>query len=115
MPTEKSSAVKEAEIKLAVSMVCHASVSAVDHVGEVVKESGSGSVWADCRLHRTKCASLIKNVVSRGFRDQLCQELADKKYSILIDESTDISNKKILVLTIRIGFKQYSSIYFSCP
>jgi hypothetical protein len=83
-------------------MACHASISSVDHVGEIIKESGSGSVWADCHLQHSKCAALIKNVISRGVREDLCQELADKKYSILIDESTNISNKKILVLTVRL-------------
>jgi hypothetical protein len=93
LPKEKSSALKEAEIKLVASMACHASISSVDHVGEVIKESGTGSVWADCCLHQSKCAALIKNFISRGVREDLCQELADKKYSIPI-ESTDISHKK---------------------
>jgi hypothetical protein len=100
MPKEKSAALKDAEIRLSVSIACHSSISTV-HVGEIVKESGSGSVWADCRLHHTKCAAIIKNVIGKSIKDELCQQLADKRYSILIDESTDISNKKILVLTIR--------------
>ena len=45
-------ALKKAEVKLSASMACHASMSAVDHIGEVVKQAGSGSIWEKSRIHR---------------------------------------------------------------
>ncbi|CAF4956521.1 unnamed protein product [Pieris macdunnoughi] len=56
-------------------------------------------------LHRTKCSQIIKNVLSPHFAENLKEDLKDQPYSLLIDESTDISVHKYLGIII---------IYYSC-
>lgn len=55
-------------------------------------------------MHRTKCSQIIKNVIAPYFVQELSQDVGDRPYSILIDESTDISVIKYLGCSI---------IYFS--
>lgn len=56
-------------------------------------------------LGRTKCASIIKNVVYPFLCEELKEDLKNKKYSLIIDESTDIAVHKQLAIVI----KYYSS------
>ena len=55
---------KEFDIKFIVVIAGHCSVQSVDHLSEVVKEHSKNSTLKDIKLHRTKCACLINNVVS---------------------------------------------------
>lgn len=55
-------------------------------------------------MHRTKCSQIIKNVLGPYFIKELCEDVGDRPYSILIDESNDISFTKYLGIAI---------IYFS--
>ncbi|KAK3756693.1 hypothetical protein RRG08_013958 [Elysia crispata] len=56
--------VKTAELQLAVAMACHCSISAIDHLGDIIVKHGAGSTLGNIKIHRTKCTILIKNVVS---------------------------------------------------
>ena len=87
-------ATKVAELKLACTICCHCAVLSVDHIGEVVKECGYGSSLEKIRVHRTKCSRLISNVISPSYKDELKKAMAGKKFSLLTDESTDISSDK---------------------
>lgn len=53
------------------------------------------------KLHRNKCKNIIVNVLAPHFIDSLRQDIGDSKFSLLIDESTDISVVKLLGVTIR--------------
>jgi len=54
--------IKKAEIRLAVSVACHTAIKSVDHIAEIVKSEGTGSVWENTKLHRTKCGKIISKV-----------------------------------------------------
>ena len=54
--------VKETEIKLALTTACHMPIHAIDHLSEVLVDTGG--MLSYLRLHRTKCAALIKSVLS---------------------------------------------------
>ncbi|CAG9792674.1 unnamed protein product [Diatraea saccharalis] len=51
-------------------------------------------------LHRTKCSYIIKNCLSPHFKHDLKQDIGSGKFSLLLDESTDISITKYLGLVI---------------
>ncbi|GBP34311.1 hypothetical protein EVAR_7362_1 [Eumeta japonica] len=53
-------------------------------------------------MHRTKCTEVIKNVLATHFVEELIKDIGQQKYSLIIDESTDISTSKQLGIVIRI-------------
>jgi hypothetical protein len=57
-------------------------------------------------MHRTKCSSLIKCVIGPSLLENLTEDIGKSPYSLIIDESTDISTIKYLCLCIK---------YFSNP
>ncbi|XP_005103816.1 uncharacterized protein LOC101845565 [Aplysia californica] len=99
VPTEQ----KAAEIELAVFVACHSSISirAVDHLGEWIRQRGAGSTLGNLQLHRTKCASIIRNVLSPALKDELKKAAGGKKFTLIVDESTDVGCLKLLCLIIR--------------
>ncbi|CAL1688680.1 unnamed protein product [Lasius platythorax] len=52
-------------------------------------------------MHRTKCSKLISNVISSALLSELVEDVGNKPYSLIIDESTDISVKKYIAVCIR--------------
>ena len=82
--------VKRLELKFAAMSVCHTSFRTIDHISEIMKEEGKGSIFENVKLHRTKTTALGWNVLSSAFSDELKEELRDKAFSILIVESTNI-------------------------
>lgn len=92
---------KEFEIKFSVSTACHCSVRSVNHQTELIAEYGKGSILENVKLHRTKCMSLIKNVISLALFEDLLDDIRGAKYSLLIDESTDVSVTKHLCLCVK--------------
>lgn len=63
-------------------------------------QQGSGSKKSAVRLHRTKCTSIIVNVIKPAFVQQLKEEIGQAYYSIILDESTDIGQKKLMACCI---------------
>lgn len=53
------------------------------------------------RLHRTKCTGLIKNVLAPNFHKELIADVGTSAFSLIIDESTDITMKKCLDMMIK--------------
>lgn len=68
------------------------------------------------KLHRSKCTAIISNVIGPHFTQCLEETIGDSYYSILIDESTDISVLKFLGISIMYmdkNLKQIISTYLS--
>ncbi|KRG00510.1 uncharacterized protein Dmoj_GI25982 [Drosophila mojavensis] len=78
----------------------------VDHLGNLCSSHFDIATAGRIKLHRTKCTSIIKNVLARHFYEDLCSDIGDSKFSLILDESTDISVTKLLGLVIK---------YFSVP
>ncbi len=93
--------VKKAEIMLAAQVACHNSLRSIDHLSEIVKDNGKGSVLEKIRIHRSKCGIVVKNIISAGLKSELKKAMMGKKFSLLIDESTDISSAKLLAVCVR--------------
>jgi hypothetical protein len=51
-------------------------------------------------MHRTKCTTVISNVIAPHFQATLRKSIGDQSFSLLIDESTDISVLMFLGITI---------------
>ena len=60
------------------------------YLGEILVEHGNGSAHGKIKLNRTKCLSLIKNVIAPALKSDLINDLKHKKYALIIDESTDV-------------------------
>ncbi|KAH7972736.1 hypothetical protein HPB52_016353 [Rhipicephalus sanguineus] len=72
-----------------------------DHLCQLYKKSFPDSEAARAyQMRRSKCASVIKNVLGPHFKADLAQDIGDSYYSFIIDESTDISVTKFLAISI---------------
>ncbi|RUS91788.1 hypothetical protein EGW08_000496 [Elysia chlorotica] len=52
------------------------------------------------KLHRTKCAALIRKAVAPSLKEELREDFSGQKFSVLIDESTDISLQKLMCVVV---------------
>ena len=91
----------KAELHLVASIACNSSVLSIDHLGEIISHHGSGSVWENTKLHRTKCIGLIRNVISPALKENIKKDIKDKRFALIIDDSTDISVQKYLCVLVR--------------
>ncbi len=100
VPSSKADKMMTAELELASAVCCHTSINSIDHLGELVKKHGSGSILEHIRLHRTKCSRLIDHVLAPSLKEELSKDLKDSYYSLLADESTDCTVDKHLCLCV---------------
>ena len=101
---------KVMELQLAVAVTCHCSITAVDHLGEIIVHHGKGSNLERLKLHRTKCSNLIKNVISPALNKDLGADMVGQKFCIILDESTDVSSDKHLCIVVRYYSKSQKKI-----
>ncbi|XP_046805584.1 uncharacterized protein LOC124419612 [Lucilia cuprina] len=100
---------QQQEAALCMYIAVHSSIKPVDHLGELCKAKFD---CASIKLHRTKCSKIIKNVLGPHFNEELTNDIGNSYYSILIDESTDVSFTKTLGLAI-IYFSQRKNVIVS--
>jgi hypothetical protein len=95
--------IKQAEIKLSVFFAEHnVATHVVDHLIPLLKDSFPDSkISKKMQLGRTKCSHIIKNVLGKSETENLVVYLRKNKFSILVDESTDIATKKSLCILVR--------------
>jgi len=95
--------VKSAEIKLVAFIAEHnIPFLAMDHLSELIKNLDPDSeVLKNIQLKRTKTTSIMKNVIGRTHKEYLVDCLINSKFSILTDESTDISCVKQACIVVR--------------
>lgn len=98
-----SDQVKKAEIKVAAFIVEHnLPFRVMDHLSGLVATCFPDSKIAhDFSSKRTKTRSIVKNVMAQQFRDQLEEVLKHTKFSVIIDETTDIAARKQLAIVVR--------------
>lgn len=93
---------KTAELKLAVYIAEHSAIQSVDHLGEILPSIDPKSeVLGTLKIHRTKCSMLIKNVLGPVMMQEMIADVGDSSYSLIADETTDITTDKILCMMIR--------------
>lgn len=89
------------DLKLAVYVAIHSATRSIDHLGEILAVLGKGSKLEDLKLHRTKCSMLIQNVIGPSVLQDIINDIGGRSYSLIIDESTDISVMKYLCVCVR--------------
>ena len=62
------------------------------------------------RLHRTKCAKLITNVIAPAMLTASVKDIGDSGFSLIIDESTDITTIKFLATEVKYYSKHDNEI-----
>lgn len=55
----------------------------------------------ELKCSRTKTTAIVKNVLGRQSFESTCQDLKKKKFSLIVDESTDLGTIKHLCLVVR--------------
>ena len=80
------------EANLAMFICCHSSFNSCDHLVNLCKNSICESKTINkVKMHRTKCGILMKNVIGPYFNEDLIFELGQGKFSLLLDESNNIT------------------------
>ena len=52
-------------------------------------------------MHRTKCSNLITNVIAPNFLKELIEDIGDIEFSLMVDESTDVTDCKYLIIFVK--------------
>jgi len=90
------------EMKLTIYVAAHSSTMSVDHIGELLPIfEPKSSALVKMQLHRTKCAHLHKYVLGPAFKRELCADVGDSFYSLVMDESTNVANDQCMGINIR--------------
>lgn len=89
------------DLKLAVYIATHSAVRNIDHLNALLVGLGKKSVLESLRMHRTKCSKLISNVISPALLFDLVSDIGNEAYSLIVDESTDVSTQKYMAICVR--------------
>ena len=90
-----------AEIRAATFVAKHTALMSADHLMLLMPSIFPDSkIATNLSMHRTKCTGLIKNLIGRCLVKELLEDVGDSFYSLIIDESTDISQEKLLTICI---------------
>lgn len=84
---------QQQEAAICMFLAVHSSIATADHLSDICKNRFDCS---SIKLHRTKCTNIIKNVLGPYFQKELSLDIGNGYYSILIDESSDVTMTKIL-------------------
>lgn len=102
LPISSNLKTKEAEVMEALYVAVHTSIRSAEHLVRLQKNIFSDSKAAvSMTLGRTKCGAIIRSVLAPHFQQLLAKDVANNYYSLIIDESTDISIHKYLGIVIR--------------
>lgn len=98
-----SEKVKRAEMKMAAFVVeHHLPFQAMDHLSDLLTDIFPDSEIADkFQCKHTKTRAIVKHVLADHFRGELYKKLQKTLFSIIIDETTDISSEKLLAIVVR--------------
>lgn len=91
----------KAEARLALFIVAHTAFRSIDHLQDICKLEFKDSEHSNLKIHRTKCCGIILNILAPYFEKILREDIGDNKFSLLVDESTDVSVNKVLGVAIR--------------
>lgn len=101
-----------AEGTICLYIAAHCSILSCDHLGVLCKTQFQDSeAGKDIKLQRTKCTNIICNTLKPHFEHLLLKEIDNQPYSLLIDESTDISVLKFLGISIIFLIKERDNFF----
>lgn len=93
---KRDTSTQEAEIKICAFMTAHnIPFAVIDHLIPLMKNCFPDSKIAqNLKMKNKKCTSIIKNVLAKSQKEKLAEKLKLTKFSVLTDESTDVSSAK---------------------
>ena len=99
----------KAEIAIAAFFVEHnIAFSGMNHFVDLVKNIAPDSkILKEIKCARTKGTAFAKNVIRLTMENILNNLLRNHKFSLCIDESTDMSTKKLLSLVVRVSSEDF--------
>ncbi|ERL87806.1 hypothetical protein D910_05195 [Dendroctonus ponderosae] len=84
----------------------HTSIRSIDHLTDIINDLTINKLFSTSsdfvrdeeklQLHRTKCSALITFLIAPSLQADLIKDIANAPFSIIIDESTDVSRDKII-------------------
>ncbi|XP_030767570.1 uncharacterized protein LOC115891269 isoform X2 [Sitophilus oryzae] len=91
------------------SFATHTTIRSVDHLTDIINSFNDNEQTTSFRsqpprelhLHRTKCSAIIKNVIAPSLLNELIEDVGTSPFSIILDESTDVSTNKLLAIMIK--------------
>lgn len=87
---------------MALYIAHHTSIVSIDHLCDMFpKNLQINNNTFTLKMHRTKCSAIIKYVIAPTLLDNLISNVGSGKYSLIVDESTDISRVKWMAVCIR--------------
>ena len=86
------------DLTLAACIAAHIIIITMDHLNEILKKIFPS---LNMYMHRTKCTNLITNVKAPNFSKDLIADIGDSYFFLLVDESTDVSDSKYLMLFVK--------------
>lgn len=104
---------KIAEIKISSFFAEHnIALHLVDHLVPLLKDIFKDSKIAkDLQLHRTKCTNIIKNIIAPVEVKNTIEIIQKTPFSILVDESTDITTNTFLCVLVRFVHPTQGSVH----
>ena len=67
---------------------CHCAIANCDHLVDIMKNNISSKDVDDVKMHRSKCTSIIKNVLSPHFEEKLKYDIGSNKMCIKVNNFT---------------------------
>ncbi|CAG9825760.1 unnamed protein product [Phaedon cochleariae] len=103
---EPSIQVKNFEIRLSAFFAEHnVAFQVIEHLLPLLKEICPDSdILKTVNLGRTKCTSIVKNVIAENEKLNLISTLRMIKFSVLLDESTDLILNKTMCVVVYLSF-----------
>lgn len=73
-----------------------------DHLISLLKNICIDSkIVHDLSLARSKCTNIVKEIIAKQEIEKIIEILQTRRFSILIDESTDIGDKKLMCVLVQ--------------
>lgn len=94
---------KVAEVKIAAVFAEHnLAFSLADHLGSVLKDCFPDSkIAGEINVKRKKMTNIVVNAIGGSHKDTVAKVLCNQKFSVLTDESTDVSSVKTACIVVR--------------
>ncbi|CAB3988291.1 zinc finger MYM-type 6-like [Paramuricea clavata] len=81
-------------------MACHSAILTMDHLREIIARNAQGRKLRNIKMHRRKCTKILTNVVNPTLNEQLIADVQGK-FSLIVNESTDVSTAKQLCIIVQ--------------